>query len=304
MRESQIIQYLPLALRGQIGEETLLGAEEIRIRVGQPVEILYGDRKSRYFGKADREGLYEMLNFLTGYSLYALEEEMRQGFFTIEGGHRVGLCGHMSYHGTDAGNQADVLRDISGLNIRIAREMKGCAKKIVPYLRRGNSIFNTLIFAPPGEGKTTYLRDCIRILSTGEPGSPGMKGGVVDERSEIAACHQGMPQNDLGPRTDVLDNCPKEIGMRMLLRSMSPEIIAVDELGKEADYVAVKDVMRAGVRLLGTIHAGSKQEIMKKPHMAEILESSDWRLVRIERDETGQRHVIVYNQKEEGIWVS
>lgn len=308
MTTISFLQYFPAALRGRFSEQQLTDAEEIRIRVGQPVEIFGGGRfVRREDAVVERYMLCEMLNYLTGYSLYALEEEMKQGFFTIEGGHRVGLCGHMSYHDTDAGNQADVLSDINGLNIRIAHEVKGCAGGLVPYLRCGESIYNTLFFAPPGVGKTTYLRDCIRILSGGEDGGRGLKVGVVDERSELAACHLGVPQNDLGPRTDVLDNCPKEIGMQMLLRSMSPEVIAVDELGKEADYEALASVMRAGVRLLGTVHSQTKEELYQKPHIRPLLKDGSWRFVRLMRtagDGVGRQAVLYFPHQEEGIWVS
>lgn len=313
-------QYFPVELREKMRDIPLGDAEEIRIRVGQPVELYMGGGYVRLPDTCiDRSMLREMLNYLTGYSLYALEEEMKQGFFTIEGGHRVGLCGHMSYHDGGGGNRADVLSDISGLNIRIAHEVKGCAMGLLPYIRQGDSIYNTLIFAPPGVGKTTYLRDLIRILSGGEDHGRGLKVGVVDERSEIAACHKGVAQNDLGPRTDVLDNCPKEIGMHMLLRSMSPEVIAVDELGKEADFLAVQSAMRAGVRIIGTIHAQTRAELYEKPHMEEILHTGDWRLVRLiradteETKETGKerknrinrRQAMIYvPNQEEGIWVS
>ena len=313
-------QYFPVELREKMRDIPLGDAEEIRIRVGQPVELYMDGGYVRLPDTCiDRSMLREMLNYLTGYSLYALEEEMKQGFFTIEGGHRVGLCGHMSYHDGGGGNRADVLSDISGLNIRIAHEVKGCAMGLLPYIRQGDSIYNTLIFAPPGVGKTTYLRDLIRILSGGEDHRRGLKVGVVDERSEIAACHKGVAQNDLGPRTDVLDNCPKEIGMHMLLRSMSPEVIAVDELGKEADFLAVQSAMRAGVRIIGTIHAQARAELYEKPHMEEILHTGDWRLVRLiradteETKETGKerknridrRQAMIYvPNQEEGIWVS
>lgn len=302
---TQILQYFPAALRERISEQQLADAEEIRIRVGQPVEILgAGGYVIRNDMVICRDMLYEMLNYLTGYSLYALEEEMKQGFFTVEGGHRVGLCGHMSYHEGASGNRADVISDISGLNIRIAHEVNGCAMQLMPYIRKGESICNTLFFAPPGVGKTTYLRDCIRILSGGEDGKRSLKVGVVDERSEIAACHQGVAQNDLGPRTDVLDNCPKEIGMQMLLRSMSPEVIAVDELGKEADFSAVENAMRAGVRILGTIHAQTKAEIYQKPHMPDILKGGDWRLVRLIKKEGKRQAILYFPMQEEGIWIS
>ena len=163
-------QYFPVELREKMRDIPLGDAEEIRIRVGQPVELYMDGGYVRLPDTCiDRSMLREMLNYLTGYSLYALEEEMKQGFFTIEGGHRVGLCGHMSYHDGGGGNRADVLSDISGLNIRIAHEVKGCAMGLLPYIRQGDSIYNTLIFAPPGVGKTTYLRDLIRILSGAVP---------------------------------------------------------------------------------------------------------------------------------------
>ena len=206
-----------------------------------------------------------MLNYLTGYAPYAREEEMRQGFFTITGGHRIGISGHTSYSMEKSNMQADRLYDINAINMRIAHEVKDCAIEIIPWIRDGEMLYHTILFAPPGVGKTTYLRDCIRLLSNGEGETRqkklGRKVAVVDERSEIAACYQGIPQNDLGPRTDVLDNCPKAIGMQMVLRSMSPDIIAVDELGGKEDFAAVAQAMKSGVTVLGTMHAGSVEEI-------------------------------------------
>jgi stage III sporulation protein AA len=238
-----------------------------------------------------------MLNYLCGYSPYAMEEELRQGFFTIEGGHRVGVSGRTSYEKNGASSVVNAVSDISGLNIRIAHERKGCARNLIPWICKGGRLAHTFLFAPPGVGKTTYLRDCIRLLSDGDETRRGVKVGVVDERSEIAACHCGVPQNDLGSRVDVLDNCPKEQGMRMLLRSMSPEVIAVDELGGAADFAAVAECAKSGVAVLGTIHAGSVAEAREKTSFC-----GAFYLVEIRRGRDGTRSLAVYDKGEKLLW--
>ena len=299
----EIQNYLPMAFRTQINGEMLKDAEEIRLRVGQPLEILYADEKSRKFGRISGEQIKEMLNYLSGYSLYAIEEELRQGYFTVEGGHRIGVSGRTSYQKKGRWNEMNPLSLVSGLNIRLAHEKKGCALQVIPYLYHNRSIYHTFLFAPPGVGKTTYLRDCIRCLSKGGERKRGLKISVVDERSEIAACHRGIPQNDLGPRTDVLDNCPKEQGMRMLLRSMSPEVIAVDELGTPEDFAAVYDCARCGISVLGTIHAGDKEEVIKRLSgngLSQILK--ECRLVGLKRSGDGKRKIMVYDGKGELLW--
>lgn len=296
-----LIQKLPKHFRDMITEADLEGAEEIRVRVGWPMELYYGSSNIRLIGRVYRTDIQEMLNYLTGYSLYAYEEEFKQGFFTIEGGHRVGIVGHTSLScGENAQTQVDSLVDISGLNIRIAHEKKKCALPMIPYIRDGESIHNTLFLAKPGVGKTTYLRDCIRILSSGEDGGEKLKISVVDERSEIAACHLGVPQNDLGPRTDVLDNCPKQRGMQMLLRSMSPQIIAVDELGGEGDFAMLYEMLYSGSKILGTVHAQSVEEILEKSYMQKLIgQQMIGRFILLLKDGEGERSFQVYDGKME-----
>jgi stage III sporulation protein AA len=295
--------YMPVGMRDGIDEDALRDAEEIRIRIGHPLEILYADGANRRFGCLSASDLREMLNYLCGYSPYAMEEELRQGFFTIEGGHRVGVSGRTSYEKKGAAPAVSAVSDISGLNIRIAHEKKGCAGNLFPWLWRGGRLRHTFLFAPPGVGKTTYLRDCIRLLSNGDGKRPGVKVGVVDERSEIAACHCGVPQNDLGPRVDVLDNCPKEQGMRMLLRSMSPEVIAVDELGDAADFSAVAECAKSGVAVLGTLHAGCVGEAQEKlAHYGETVLCEAFSLVEIRRCADGARSVRVYDEGGVQLW--
>ena len=236
--------------------------------------------------------LAEMLNYISNYSLYAYSEEIKQGYITIEGGHRIGIAGGaVLEHGKIVGMQP-----VSFLNIRVAHEKIGCAKEILPYIRHQGSIHNTLFLSLPGAGKTTYLRDSVRMLSEGTKEMPGMKICVVDERSEIAACHKGVPQNHLGPRTDVLDGCTKAEGMLMMLRSMSPQVMAVDELGGERDFMAVEQAVYSGSKILGTIHAGDMRELSEKPYLRRWMRKGVFqRYVLIVRKEEGERETFVYN---------
>lgn len=294
-----IEQMLPVALREELPENCEEGLEEVRLRADRPTELLYGDNSVKQLPKVSQQQITEALNYLSGYSLYTLEANLRQGFFTAKGGHRVGISGRTNQLAGRA-DQTGVggIVDISGINIRIAHEKKGCAEELLKYIRSGDSIYNTLIIAPPGVGKTTYLRDCIRILSSGDDKHAGLKVSVVDERSEIAACYRGIPQNDLGPRVDVLDDCPKVKGMRMLLRSMSPQVIAVDELGGEEDFKAVIQILYSGSRILGTVHADDPEELFAKPYMKELLvQKKVKRFVMLDRNEDGSRKFYVYDEE-------
>ena len=206
------------------------------------------------------------------YSLYAYEEELRQGFLTVRGGHRVGVAGKVILeHGA-----VKSIRSISSLNVRFAHQVRGCGEKILPWVTEEGRFLSSLLISPPGGGKTTLLRDLIRLLSDGfetEEGGfvPGVNVGVADERSEIAACLKGVPQNDLGSRADVLDGCPKALGMMMLIRSMAPAVLAADEIGGEEDLRAVEYAATCGCRLLATIHGRSVGEIRRKPLFERIL---------------------------------
>lgn len=296
--------YLPREFREQINPAVIGCAEEIRLRVGQPLELLLENATVKQYEKVTQVQMRECISYLTGYSPYILEEEMRQGFLTIEGGHRIGISGHASYHNGNQGMVTDCVSAIGAINIRVAHEKKGCAANLIPWMRKGEGWYHTILFSEPGAGKTTCLRDCIRILSSGEGLHRGYKVGVIDERSEIAACHMGVPQNDLGPRCDVLDNCPKSIGMRMMLRSMSPEFLAVDELGSREDFDVMQEAAQSGVYVIGTMHAGNILELLAKLQSNQNrLEESLLRLIEIERDE-GQRHYHVYDGGGQSMWES
>lgn len=207
--------------------------------------------------------LHETMEYISNYSLYAFEEEVRQGYITLAGGHRVGLCGRTILEG----NRIRGMKYITYLNIRFARPVIGCANGILPLLKEGEKVYNTLILAPPGCGKTTMLRDVVRQLSDG-----GKTVGIVDERSEIAACNMGIPQYDVGMCTDVLDACPKAEGMLLLIRSMAPEIIAVDEIGKEEDIFALRQAIHCGCKILATVHGESFSELQRKPGLRKLCE--------------------------------
>lgn len=306
--DAGLLMVFPTNLRPRMRKIDWDGLEEIRVRIGWPVELIYDNRNEwlgNYECMIDRHRLDEMLNYITGYSVYAMEEELKQGYITFAGGHRIGITGHATYETLENNGQQQITNmvDIGGLNIRIAHEKKGCAKKIIPYIRKGNSIYNTIFFAAPGIGKTTYLRDAIRILSDGDNDNPGLKICVVDERSEIAACVDGKPQNDLGKRCDILDACPKGIGMRMVLRTMSPDIIAVDELGREGEFVLLEQMRCSGVKILGTMHAGDIKEVLRNPMLRSAVKTQAIeRFVELQRLPNGARNFRVYDGQGELVW--
>ncbi|MGE5552795.1 MAG: stage III sporulation protein AA [Betaproteobacteria bacterium] len=282
-------QVLPLlgdrlgSLLATLPRPCLDSLEEVRLRVNRPLFVHFGGREGlvgRTGGLCNRlqeayvvtpEDCRTALQRLTCSSLYALEEEMRHGYLTLPGGHRVGLVGHAVLDG----GRVRSLRDISGLNLRITREVPGAADLVLPKLVDGRAgLLSALILSPPQAGKTTLLRDLCRQVSFGRPdlGHPGRKVVVVDERSEIAGCYGGIPQCDVGPRTDVLDACPKAEGIALALRAMSPEVIVTDELGRPEDVAAVREAVRCGVVVLASAHAGDLSGAERRPTLAPLLD--------------------------------
>lgn len=252
----QAIQCLPQHLYEKLyAYRTQADTEEIRLRVGQPVSLKMRTREQRLDGHAvTASELRDMLGKATGYSLHSYTQHLRNGFITLSGGHRLGICG-------TAILENDIvtgLRNISSLNLRIA-----CAREIDEEglsVVQGGEIVPTLLIAPPGYGKTTLLRTVITAVSR-----QGFTVGVADERGEIAAMVDGMPQFGLGPYTDVIDGCPKMQAVQMLIKTMSPHLIALDEITSEPDLEAVMESAHCGVPILASLHAGSLKEAMQNP---------------------------------------
>ena len=259
---------------------------EIRLRVGRPLFLTY-DGGECFLRQKDtepylvtREDLKETLEYVSGYSLYAYEDEIRQGFLSVQGGHRVGVTGKVILDG----NRIRGMKYISCINVRLAHEIQGCAQSVMPYIQTREQIMHTLIVSPPRCGKTTLLRDIIRQMSNGWGNISGVTVGVVDERSELAGCYQGIPQNDLGMRTDILDGCPKALGMTMLLRSMNPDVIAVDELGGLQDLDAVLMLNNCGCAIVATVHGENIEEIFEKKCFELLFENKTFKRYVVLRD--------------------
>lgn len=241
--------------------------QEIRLRIGKPLIIVSDNIEFVLHKIIEKEELMEILEYVSNYSLYAFENELKQGFITIEGGHRVGMTGQVLIEDGEVKN----IKHISSMNIRISHEILNCADIIFPYITEDKQICNTLIISPPRCGKTTMLRDLIRQVSDGNRWVRGCTVGVVDERSELGGCYLGVPQNQLGIRTDILDCCPKSKGMLMLVRSMAPQVIAVDEIGSAEDIHSLEYAMHCGCKMMATIHGASMEEIRKKPFIDELV---------------------------------
>lgn len=309
MRREEVLCLFPEGSRDRWREvaKRAEGLQEIRFRVGMPLSVWidnkenFVDEQGKIVDRPEKamrpaaEELEALLQHLCRYSVYAFADEIRQGFLTVQGGHRIGLAGQVI---PDKDGRIKNMKYIRYLNIRIAHQVKGAADSVIPYIFEKGHVQNTLLISPPGGGKTTMLRDIIRQVSDGTVYGAGVNVSVVDERSEIAGSYLGVPQNDVGIRTDVLDGCPKVEGMMRLIRSMAPQVLAVDEVGSLADAQALQMAGGCGCKLLATIHGGSMEEVRQKNYMSYIMEQGLFeRYVMMDRRQGACRIVEIYDRE-------
>lgn len=277
---NQVLVYFPLEIYLQITKliednpKIADNIQEIRIRTNKPITIKVENSNRLLKHKVTQEEVLKTFEKICEGSVYSYKKQICEGFITVKGGHRIGITGNVAMEDEKVIN----INYISSLNFRIARQKLECSNELLKFIinTEEGSIYNTLIVSPPGCGKTTILRDTIRKLSNGikEINFRGRTVGVVDERGEIAAMYKGIPQNDVGIRTDVIDNISKAKGMHMLVRSMSPEIIACDEIGSFDDVQAINYAICSGVKGIFTAHGGSIEEINLNNELAELLKKN------------------------------
>lgn len=257
--EDMCNKYLCQEVRNALINSDITRVEEIRLRVGKNIKIKYSNREKNIGYTVTSDNIENIFGRLTQYSPYAYKEEINCGYITIEGGYRVGIAGTV----VDEGGQVQTIKNISSLNIRIAREIKGCSKDIISYING-----NTIIVSPPACGKTTLLRDIVRVWSNN-----GKNICVIDERNEISGTYMGKSQLDLGERTDIIVNVSKEKGFEMALRSLSPDVIAVDEIGGQEDINSIKRALNSGVSILCTLHSYNDDDLIVKEGIAPLVKN-------------------------------
>lgn len=291
----EIINSLSLNLREKIKKlpKSNLNIEEIRLRSGKPL-ILNSNNKDYFYNEKEneldlnmntpyivtREDIEQTFQIICKYSIHTFMDDITKGFITLRGGHRVGIVGKAIIENGQVKN----IKHISSLNIRISREIIGCSDKVLEHIIKAeNQVNNTLIISPPQCGKTTLLRDIVRNLSNGNKkyGFKGIKVALIDERNEIGGSYLGVPQMDIGIRTDIIETCPKDIGIMMLLRSMSPNIIVTDEIGNENEIKALYTALNGGVSLITTVHGNSIDDIQGRKELSRLLDKELFKKVII-----------------------
>lgn len=275
---NNILMLLSSNLKNIVSKQSLLlGSDtvEIRLRINSPILIkrIKQDLFLNESYKVSKRDIDETVANLTRNSIHAFEKEIKSGYITIEGGHRVGLGGDCIYESESFKG----FKNITSLNIRIAREYRGCSENSIKYfISSSKNIYNTLIIGPPLSGKTTFLRDLCSILSDGckNPYFEGCDITLIDERGEISAIHNGVPQMYVGERTDVLSYCMKREGFLMGIRALSPKVIISDELGSKDDFEILQYALKSGVNIITTAHGFSIEDVKKNLYMKTIIDNN------------------------------
>ena len=280
IRIEEIIRYFPINISSLLykaisqNEKLKEQIQEIRIRVGRPIILKLQNLDILIEYIVNQTEILQILEKICENSIYAYKNQICNGYITIKGGHRIGITGSAVVENEKIIN----IKYITSLNFRIARQVLNCSNKIIGQVidEKNQDIYNTLIVSPPGRGKTTILRDLIRNLSNGidEINFKGRTCGVVDERGEIAAVYKGVPQNDIGIRTDIIENISKAKGIKILIRTMAPEIIACDEIGSKEDVEAIQEAIISGVKGIFTMHGRTLDDVKSNNQINKLIEEN------------------------------
>ena len=269
-----ILKYMPQNIVNLIKTDIELNynsLEEIRIRANKPIILKFNNIEKIINYNSTTNDILEIMQYICENSIYSYQEQICNGYINLKGGHRVGITGNVVFKENKVVN----INYISSLNFRIAKQIIGVSNVLLPYLLdiENNTIYNTLIISPPGSGKTTILRDFIRQISNGisDINFRGITVGLVDERGEIAAMYKGIPQNDVGIKTDILDSIPKSVGMKMLIRSMAPNVITADEIGTYEDVEAINYAICCGIKGIFTAHGNSLEDLELNPAINKLI---------------------------------
>ena len=276
-----ILIYFPINIRkllydGIKDEECL---EEIRIRVNKPIILKFNNKELIIKYLINQEEILRILQSVCENSIYSYQHQISEGFVTVKGGHRVGIAGSCVIENGKVIN----INYINSLNFRIARQIFNVSKNVLKYILdvKENTIFNTLIVSKPGSGKTTLIKDIAKEISSGieHLNFKSLNVGIVDERGEIAALYRGIPQNDIGLKTDIIDNVSKSIGMKMLIRSMSPQVIIADEIGCIEDIDAINYAMCSGSKGIFTAHGQVFEDLYSNKILKELIKENIFEVI-------------------------